>query len=547
MSSNPSLLVVQDDLYFLLNELEKHCEYTELFFKLGSTHIASRVRARKGYVQTLREKIELGCANLLERRKAGTPYYNQTVAVRSLALALESLAQQFLLCVEEGTLSESYVHPSAGACRKLVKRIERSLKLIKFGLDQDVRRTGIKLGRRTRKLMALYDEIQTQTLNHKAGLSDAQLQAALLANFGLKQLIAQLEQVADALIKVDLGQVATLNNYSHLKNASTSLNYDLSDLKVRRLALTRSGSAIAALSHENETGQQVLAVYKEGERSKIDEEVQGVAHWRKVDPALAPDVLAQTSAKGDTSALLIEHIPGNTLEALLLAGQAQPLQEALSTLFQTLNRTWGTTLTKEPAFADFMQQLRKRIKDSQAVHPDFFSKEQVICGHVRPSFERLIDQVGHKEANWKAPFSVLIHGDFNVDNVIYDDVKQQVYFIDLHRSDYFDYVQDLSVLMVSIYRLQVLETSQRDIMMDAARQIYQFGKRFAKRHDDDTFELRLAVGLARSFATSTRFILDKKLSSRMHLRARYLLEKLASLASEKEAKFKLPLKELYSE
>ena len=37
-------------------------------------------------------------------------------------------------------------------------------------------------------------------------------------------------------------------------------------------------------------------------------------------------------------------------------------------------------------------------------------------------------------------------------------------------------------------------------------------------------ELRLALGLARSFASSTRFILDQTLAAAMFLRARYLLE-----------------------
>ena len=63
---------------------------------------------------------------------------------------------------------------------------------------------------------------------------------------------------------------------------------------------------------------------------------------------------------------------------------------------------------------------------------------------------------------------------------------------------------------------------------------------------------RATAGLARSFATSTRFIFDKKLASRMHLRARYLLERLAKLSSEERTSeqaqtFTLPLKELYVE
>lgn len=547
MSAPAPLSLVKDDLTFLLSEIEKHCVYTELLFKTGSPDVLTRIRARAGYVQTLREKIELACARLLERRKLGTSYYNQVVAVRGLANALAALGQGLLDTVDAGSLDEYFDHPDSVNCLKFIKRVDRTLALVKVGLSEDIRRTGIKVARRSEKLKLLYEDIQTRTLHEKGRLLDVELRASILCNGCLRRLIDQLSDVAEALIKVDLGHVATLKNYKHLKHVTSELNYDLKDVKVRRLALTRSGSAIASVSHQNASGQQVLAVYKEGDRTKIDEEVQGVQNWRNVNPNIAPDVLVKTQADGETSALLIEHIPGKTLESLLREGKEKALEKALKILFKTLNSTWQATLTSEYSRADFMQQLRKRIKDSASVHPKFFTPEQRICGLARPSFYDIVDQVEVKERRWPSPFSVLIHGDFNVDNLIYDEVEDRIYFIDLHRSAYFDYVQDLSVLMVSIYRLQILEKSQRKIMMDCAKEIYKFGQRFAKRNDDENFDLRLAAGLARSFATSTRFVLDKELSLRMYLRSRYLLEKLAALPIEKEAKFQLPLKELYSE
>jgi hypothetical protein len=84
-------------------------------------------------------------------------------------------------------------------------------------------------------------------------------------------------------------------------------------------------------------------------------------------------------------------------------------------------------------------------------------------------------------------------------------------------------------------------------MMESAKAVYRFGRRFASRQQEATFEVRLAAGLARSFATSTRFIFDKKLASRMHLRARYLLERLAKLTPAQAQTFTLPLKDLYVE
>lgn len=552
MPSNPVLLTLQEHVYFLLNEVETHCHIVELFFTSGATGLLSNIRGRRGYVQALREKADIETARLLERRKVNTTFHAQVSGMHSLVIALEMLTKHCFDCVREGTLSAPYEHPAGQDCCKLAKRIRRALRLVKVGVADNRRRTGIKLGRRTHKLLASYNELQAQTLQAKLTLSDEQLQAAILSNVGLKRLIEQLSVVAEALIKADLGQVATLQNYPHLLDSASNLNYNLKDLKVRRLALTRSGSAIAAISHKSESGKNVLAVYKEGDRIKIDEEVAGVNHWRTIDPRLAPSVLSQTGRlnngeENEQSSLLIEHIPGKTLEKLLLDGDKDGAQAALNILFKTLNKTWKTTLTPESCSAKFMLQLQKRIGDSRRVHPEFFKDEERICGYVSASFDELVERVAIQETQWRAPFSVLTHGDFNVDNLIYDDVEQRIYFIDLHRASYFDYVQDLSVLMVSIYRLQVLSGVTRKQMMDSAKAVYQFGRRFANRQQDETFEVRLAAGLARSFATSTRFIFDKKLASRMHLRARYLLERLAKLTPEQAQTFTLPLRELYVE
>lgn len=547
MSSTPVVLTLQEHVSFLLNEVETHCHLVELFFTSSSVALLSRIRGRRGYVQALREKADLEAIRLLERRKANTLFHAQVSGMHALVIALETLTKHCFDCVREGTLTAPYDHPTGDDGRKLVKRIRRALRLVKVGVAENRRRTGIKLGRRTHKLLASYQEMQTKVWQAKSDLTDEQLQASILSNLGVKRLIEQLSVVADALIKADLGQVASLQNYPHLLDSATSLNYNLRDLKVRRLALTRSGSAIAAITHKKQSGKEVLAVYKEGDRVKIEEEVAGVNQWRNIDPRLAPSVLSQNSERSEQSSLLIEHIPGETLEALLLSGQQEGTQAALKVLFRTLNQTWKASLTPETCNANFMKQLQKRIGDSRKVHPEFFKDEERICGYVSRRFDDLIHDVAEQETHWRAPFSVLTHGDFNVDNLIYDDAEKRVYFIDLHRAAYFDYVQDLSVLMVSIYRLQVLSGETRTQMMDSAKAVYRFGQRFAKRQQDITFEVRLAAGLARSFATSTRFIFDKKLASRMHLRARYLLEKLAKLTPEQAQTFTLPLKELYVE
>jgi hypothetical protein len=157
----------------------------------------------------------------------------------------------------------------------------------------------------------------------------------------------------------------------------------------------------------------------------------------------------------------------------------------------------------------------------------------------------LVEQAVKLEQGLKVPFSVYIHGDFNIDNVIYDPDERRINFIDLHRSQYMDYVQDVSVFMVSNYRLQVLDPRRRRRAMALMLAVYRFAARYARRQGDGGFELRLALGLARSFATSTRFILDPTLAGAMFMRARFLLELALAADPKKPATFRVPVEELF--
>ena len=139
-----------------------------------------------------------------------------------------------------------------------------------------------------------------------------------------------------------------------------------------------------------------------------------------------------------------------------------------------------------------------------------------------------------------------IHGDFNIDNLIYDADNRQLRYVDLHRSRYMDYVQDVSVFMVSNYRLQVLDTNVRRRIAAVIYYFYHIAAEFAANNRDSTFEIRLAFGLVRSLATSTRFILDRNLARGMFLRARYLLEQIVRLGPEDYRDYRVPLEEVFS-
>lgn len=342
-------------------------------------------------------------------------------------------------------------------------------------------------------------------------------------------------------MSAQLGQPMHLDRFRSLKSALADLGLDKA--AVETIAETRSGSGIAGIAANDNDGY--LAIFKDGSKAKLKEERDSVESWHEIYPGLAPQILSWNK-KGKNAGLLIEHLPGQTFEQVLLHGSDKELDKTVKLLTHTLQAVWTETRNRQQVSAEHMSQLRRRLPSVLEVHPGYALAQESICGVKRASIDDLITRAEKIEKQLPPPFSVYIHGDFNVDNIIFDGEAGQIRFIDLHRSRYLDYVQDIAVFMVSNYRLQVLDQPTRERIKRVDLAIYQFARRFARKQQDGSFDLRLALGLARSFITSTRFILDRALAKRLFLRGVYLLERCCATDAGKASQFRLPVKELFS-
>jgi len=122
----------------------------------------------------------------------------------------------------------------------------------------------------------------------------------------------------------------------------------------------------------------------------------------------------------------------------------------------------------------------------------------------------------------------LIHGDLNADNILVNLSDDRVYFVDVHRSTYGDYIQDISVFLISNYRVPVFSRDIRKRLNDANERMFETAFEFANQNNDPTFHLRLGLGLLRSLVTSTRFILDEGFSKEMFLRGFNILNEIVA-------------------
>ena len=82
------------------------------------------------------------------------------------------------------------------------------------------------------------------------------------------------------------------------------------------------------------------------------------------------------------------------------------------------------------------------------------------------------------------------------------------------------------MFIVSNFRIKIFDSAPRRRLDQVSLEFFYFAREFAEAHGDCNFDARLALGLARSLLTSTRFEMDPKFSRSMMLRARYLIERL---------------------
>jgi aminoglycoside phosphotransferase (APT) family kinase protein len=424
---------------------------------------------------------------------------------------------------------------------RAIGRIEPAIRNSDTPLALKIGRVKPRLDRSCRKLRRQY----TGDLKRRRKATE-DLIVALLVTHCIEQMGDTLLNISEAVISVNLGHIVNSDRYHSLQTSMEHLGVDNAGrgLVVEPIAETRSGSAISGITTQGSEDNGYAAIFKDGEKRKLKEERQGLENWHEIYPGLAPRILSYHKRR-QSAALLIEHLAGLTFENILLHESRGLLQETLGRLNQTLESVWRETRTGKAVCANYMRQLARRLDDVYSIHPEFRQGDIRLCGRQVQAFNSLVKQALAREAQLCAPFSVYIHGDFNVDNIIYDPVEKRINFIDLHRSRYMDYVQDVSVFMVSNYRLQILDLPLRRRILQLTRDFYRFAADFADKSGDRTFEIRLALGLARSFITSTRFILDKSLARAMFMRSRYLLEQVLATGPGQEKSYRVPVREIF--
>jgi phosphate uptake regulator/aminoglycoside phosphotransferase len=539
---------IRHNLEFLQTEVIARLESIKTYLDDTTLEAAEKILNRSGYISNLKQRIHDACYRyMVEIDNQETPEVLQVRAIDIIATELERIAD-----LGEDFVSQSlYLEdPRNKNFPKLLSQLDiviETLAMVPMALFENDTQLAIKIGRTHDRLDRKFRKLVKKNAASLRDTSDAEnLLSISFSAYAIERMGDSLLNISEAIISGNLGMVMDTTRFQAMQASINEITdkAEPETLQIQNVAETRSGAAISSIQVPDGNSGTYPAIFKQGQTDKLMRERRGVENWHDVFPGLAPQILSWRK-KGKSASLLIEHLAGLTFEQIVLNESKQMLEVALKELGITLHSVWTETLAEKSVSAKFMQQLDKRIADVYAVHPEFQGSTQALCGYQVPSFDALARQATQIEAELEAPFSVYIHGDFNIDNILYDSESRQLRYIDLHRSRYMDYVQDVSVFMVSNYRLQVLDPKIRRRIATVICNFYRIAAEFANKNDDDSFELRLALGLVRSLATSTRFILDRKLARGMFLRARYLLEQVVNLEPGSYSAYRVPVEEVF--
>jgi aminoglycoside phosphotransferase len=342
----------------------------------------------------------------------------------------------------------------------------------------------------------------------------------------LERIGDSLLNIGEALIFAVTGERMKIEQFEALEEVMrrAGLEEPLTGAEFKAIWGSRSGCRVGRVGlSENET-ETTQGIYKEGIKAKIRKEKENIERWAQILPGLAPRILGYRE-NSDKATLLVEFFPGRTLDSVILGNDEATLKLAMDALEKTLSKVWAQTLKAQFTPTDYMEQLKTRLQSVQRVHPAFQRSWKAIDMLEIRSTEDLIDRCSKVEAQHPAPFSIRIHGDFNANNIIFNPDNGNINYIDFHRSREADFIQDASVFLVSNFRMPVFESFLRQRLNWVIRRFFEFSAGFARGQSDGGFEMRMALALARSFLTSTRFELNADFARDMFTRAHYLMEK----------------------
>lgn len=341
------------------------------------------------------------------------------------------------------------------------------------------------------------------------------LLSLLFAAENLEKVTDYALNIAEWVVYWILGQRLKFANYAELKKLLSGT----APKEFRRYWDGLSGATVGGV----ELPDGVKLIYKSGPPRKVGQEVEKAQQWEQYGQGLTPRVLAVLEGK-ERQAFLRELGKGELLQDYYEQVDLEEKLRVTRELYHVLEEIWRGSLRREKPEVNFVKQIDERLGEVFRLHPrleQLAAKPLAFDGVVLKPLATCLAVAREREQDLAAPFSVWIHGDFNSNNILYSR-EGGFQFIDVARSHLGDYLQDITVFLVSNERRPTSKRQARKLA-EVNRCLTDLVRAFAAENGDTFFELRLKLGLARSFLTSARLWPDASWAEKLFCRGWQLL------------------------
>ncbi len=537
----PILKAIEENFRFLVIEVKKQLEDTlKIIRGIDKEQLREKIEARDDYIDSLKNIIE---------NKASTFFLSSenidksmVVYIRAITTITSNLEKIADYAVNISFQTGYYKKPDfieGYNYNIFFEKILNALSKISESVYRRDINLALKICKTEIEVDNHYSEIIAKIIKELEKRNDVENLITTLFIFQyLERIGDSILNIGEAIMSIVLGERIKVHQYQAIADTIYQGIDDGGEYEIEAVAESRSGNVIRRV-REVAFEKSSWVIFKEGKATKIDKEKEGIEVWAKIDPAIVPKIYG-FEKKGNDASIIIEYLKGRTLKDILINYSQEDLFKALEVFTEKVFSIWEKTIEEKEINTTYFKQLSKRIEDVYTVHPEFKAKKSKIGDIEILPLEKIISAVSILDDELKAPFSVIIHGDFNLDNIIYNENNKTIHYIDLHRAKRADYIQDVSVFLVSNFRLPFFEKEIREKINYSIMYFYKMASKFALEHKDNSFFARLSAGLARSYITSTRFELDKDFAKHMYLKAIYLLESLINFNSRNWNEFILP-------
>jgi phosphate uptake regulator len=520
----------EQNFKLLLLEVIKQLEDTQRTLMSPSKQLVEKVRTRDDYIDAMKNIIEnknisyvAGCEKIDKKT------LHIMWAVNTIAHNLEHIADLAVNMADQSMFLTDTDFMKKYDCNSYFTVILEAVGIIYKALFSGNINLALKICKTEYKLDAMYANEIRHIINEMRFSRDAgNLITAVFVFQCAERIGDSILNIGEAVISSVMGEKMKIHQFQALEDSLSTEEEKqrISEFTLESAGETRSGSTIRKVYEPgNDPAASKCVVFKEGKTAKLSGEKENIEKWEKIMPGLPPKIFG-FQVNGKNASIILEYLNGKNMKDVVINEKPAYIKEAHSLIFTTLENLWSSTKRKKPARAAYLEQLTSRLDDVYKAHPDFALEGKSIGRVELPSLEEMLKRGFSIEKKLEAPFSVFMHGDFNIDNIIYNARERRINFIDLHRSAYGDYVQDVSVYIISNFRMPFFDANIRKKLNGVIIEFYNFASAFARKNNDKTFEARLAFGLARSFLTSTRFEFNSDFAKVMYLRAMYLMEKI---------------------